>query len=619
MDDASGHPDVSKRSGLRGGRRLSSLIVVCALLLAAVLVPVLVQSAQAGSTQTDRRVLLIGGPGGGTSDPTTAAWAAGLTNQGVAYTEVDATGTVGVGTESVTLPSLTSSPTQGLYDGVVIADDPADFAAGQLSALLSYESTFGARQIDGYAFPTAAYGLTDITSSAVNETANLTAAGLVTFPSLTGPVPLAAGTYGYPATVATGLPTGASETPLLSDTTGVLMGIYQHPTAVQDPSDPQAGVAELTILFNYNAAQSQWLLLGPVLIDWVMGEVNPTITSATTATAKAGSTFSFTVLTTGLPTPALSEAGALPGGIAFTDNGNGTATIGGTVVQGTTGSYPITISATNGVPPDASQSFTLTVVKASQQYDLVGSDGGVFVFGQVGGFYGSLPGLGVHVNNIVGIVPTSDNKGYFLVGSDGGVFAFGDAPFENSLPGLGVHVNNIVGIAPTSDNKGYFLVGSDGGTFAFGDAAFEGSLPGLGVHVNDIAGIALNGRNGYWLVSTGGAVYALGGAGYFGGLGGASTTPMVGIAATQSGNGYWLVGRTGSVFAYGDAKFYGSLPALGVSVNNVVALVPTPDQLGYWLIGSDGGVFAFGDAQEIGSLPGLGISVNNIVGAVPTS
>ncbi len=62
---------------------------------------------------------------------------------------------------------------------------------------------------------------------------------------------------------------------------------------------------------------------------------------------------------------------------------------------------------------------------------------------------GSLPGLGVHVNDIVGVVPTADGKGYFLVGADGGVFTFGDAPFYGSLPGLGVHVDDIVGVVPT--------------------------------------------------------------------------------------------------------------------------------------------------------------------------
>ena len=215
---------------------------------------------------------------------------------------------------------------------------------------------------------------------------------------------------------------------------------------------------------------------------------------------------------------------------------------------------------------------------SSGAYDLVGSDGGVFVFGPQGqGFFGSLPGLGVHVSNIVGIVPTADDQGYFLVGSDGGVFAFGDAPFENSLPGLGVHVSNIVGIVPTADDQGYWLVSSTGGVYALGDAPFVG------------------------------------------GLGGTSTTPITGIAATHDSGGYWLVGQNGSVFPFGDAQSFGSLPTLGVSVSNIVAIVPTSDGQGYWLIGSDGGIFAFGDATEVGSLPGLGVNVNNIVGAVPTA
>jgi hypothetical protein len=39
--------------------------------------------------------------------------------------------------------------------------------------------------------------------------------------------------------------------------------------------------------------------------------------------------------------------------------------------------------------------------------------------------------------------------GYFLVGKDGGVFAFGDATSQGSLPGLGVAVNNVIGAVPT--------------------------------------------------------------------------------------------------------------------------------------------------------------------------
>ena len=47
--------------------------------------------------------------------------------------------------------------------------------------------------------------------------------------------------------------------------------------------------------------------------------------------------------------------------MTFVDNGNGTATLAGTPAAGTGGTYALTITAANGVLPDATQSFTLTV------------------------------------------------------------------------------------------------------------------------------------------------------------------------------------------------------------------------------------------------------------------
>jgi len=292
--------------------------------------------------------------------------------------------------------------------------------------------------------------------------------------------------------------------------------------------------------------------------------------------------------------------------------GSGTVAVGASspVGAGTyTGTFTFTPSA---APSPASMSG----------YDLVSQDGGVFVFptNQPGGFFGSLPGLGIHVNDIVGMVPSSDDRGYFLVGQDGGVFSFGDAPFLGSLPGLHVAVNDIRGIVPTRDNRGYFLVGRDGGVFAFGDAPFLGSLPGEGIHITDVIGIAATPSDqGYWVVAGNGTVYAFGNAP---GLGSATGTPspLSGIAATPDGRGYWIVTQNGSVYGFGDAGYFLSLPAIGVRpASPVVALVPTADDEGYWLIGSDGGIFAFGDAPFVGSLPGLGIHIKDIVGAVPTN
>ena len=165
-------------------------------------------------------------------------------------------------------------------------------------------------------------------------------------------------------------------------------------------------------------------------------------------------------------------------------------------------------------------------------YLVVGSDGSVYGYGSAT-VAGTLPALGIHVHNVVGLAPTADDAGYWLVGTDGGIFAFGDAGFVGSLPGLKVHVSNIVGIVPTADGAGYWMVGTDGGVFAFGDAPFVDSLPGLGVRVSNIAA----------------------------------------LAATTDNNGYWIVGTDGGVFNFGDAPFLGSVPGSGITVNNIVAIV----------------------------------------------
>jgi hypothetical protein len=254
---------------------------------------------------------------------------------------------------------------------------------------------------------------------------------------------------------------------------------------------------------------------------------------------------------------------------------------------------------------------------AATGYTLVGTDGGVFAFGSAA-FEGSLPGLGVSVSNIAGIVPSSDDRGYFLVGSDGGVFSFGDTNFEGSLPGLGVSVGNIVGIVPSSDDRGYFLVGSDGGVFAFGDTGFEGSLPGIGVRVNDVVSIASTPDNqGYWVLGADGSVYAFGDAPSDGSVS-FPAARLVSIVATSDGGGYWVTDANGDVYPFGDATNLGS--TAGQGIGDIVSLVPTSDSAGYWLIGANGGVYPFGDAGSFGSLPALGVvPTRPIVGAVPSA
>ena len=84
----------------------------------------------------------------------------------------------------------------------------------------------------------------------------------------------------------------------------------------------------------------------------------PVITSANAATFAVGAAGTFTFAATGAPTPAIAVAGALPSGVSYTA---ATRTLAGTPAAGTGGSYPLTVTAANGVPPDAVQNFTLGV------------------------------------------------------------------------------------------------------------------------------------------------------------------------------------------------------------------------------------------------------------------
>jgi hypothetical protein len=84
----------------------------------------------------------------------------------------------------------------------------------------------------------------------------------------------------------------------------------------------------------------------------------PAVTSAPGASFTIGSAGAFTVTATGYPAPTLSVSGALPGGVTFTP---ATGALAGTPAAGTGGTWPLTFTASNGVAPNATQNFTLTV------------------------------------------------------------------------------------------------------------------------------------------------------------------------------------------------------------------------------------------------------------------
>ena len=87
----------------------------------------------------------------------------------------------------------------------------------------------------------------------------------------------------------------------------------------------------------------------------------PTITSAASTTFTVGTEGIFTIHTTGTPTSLITLNGTLPAWLTFIDNTDGSATLDGIPDPGGPPSYSLTITATNGIAPNATQTFTLFV------------------------------------------------------------------------------------------------------------------------------------------------------------------------------------------------------------------------------------------------------------------
>jgi len=166
----------------------------------------------------------------------------------------------------------------------------------------------------------------------------------------------------------------------------------------------------------------------------------PAITSADSAPAPVGSALDFTVTTSGFPAPTLSESGTLPTGVSFTDNGDGTATLAGTPGSGAHGSYPITLTATNGVNPPGTQSFTLVVDRAPA---FTSASSATFTVGQNGTFTVATNGIPPATITKMGAVPA----GLTLVANGNGTDTLSGTPTRARTSSLKLTASNADGKA----------------------------------------------------------------------------------------------------------------------------------------------------------------------------
>ncbi|HEV3304153.1 MAG TPA: putative Ig domain-containing protein [Planctomycetaceae bacterium] len=175
----------------------------------------------------------------------------------------------------------------------------------------------------------------------------------------------------------------------------------------------------------------------------------PTITSANSATFTVGSAGSFTLTASGFPGATFGESGALPAGVSFTA---ATGTLSGTPTGGTPGTYHLTLTASNGVGQQASQSFTLVVQPAQASKLVFLSTPSTATAGQA-----LSPSVSVAVEDQFGDVVTSDSSTVTLTLNSGLFSTGGTTATAQAVNGVATFNNLIINTA-----GGHTLAAIDG-------------------------------------------------------------------------------------------------------------------------------------------------------------
>jgi len=223
----------------------------------------------------------------------------------------------------------------------------------------------------------------------------------------------------------------------------------------------------------------------------------PAFTSANATTFAVGTSGSFTVTASGVPAPTFSESGALPNGVSFNDS---TGVLSGTPSSGTGGTFNITFTASNGVSPNATQSFILSVDAAPA---ITSANGTTFTVGTAGTFTvtasgfpaptftesGTLPS-GVNFNTSTGILSGTPQAG------SGGTYDLTFTPTNSVGSGASQSFVLIVNQAPTftSASGTTFTVGTPGSfdvtaTGTPGTTFSESGVLPTGVTFSDSTGV----------------------------------------------------------------------------------------------------------------------------------
>ncbi len=312
------------------------------------------------------------------------------------------------------------------------------------------------------------------------------------------------------------------------------------------------------------------------------------------------------------------SATGLPAGLSIAPS---TGTITG--MPTTTGTYPVTIMATDTPGNSGSANFTWTITSAvtvtnpGARSDLSGlpiaplasTATGSGSAAPVTWFTWSATDLpsGLSINAATGtITGTPDTLGTYTVTltattSSGST---GSAGFAWTITQTSSLVVTTISLAAGEVGTGYSqTLAASGGALPYSWGVTSGSLPS-GLLLSRATG-TISGRLGAKAKSTTFGITVTDSSGQTAAQSYTITVVTASvrsgmIAALPDGQGYWLASSDGAVRSFGNAVLYGSMSGRSLR-DPIVGIISTPDGAGYWLVASDGGVFNFGDARFYGS------------------
>jgi large repetitive protein len=196
--------------------------------------------------------------------------------------------------------------------------------------------------------PTGSAGTVDVTVTTPGGTSTTSANDLFTYvaaPTVTGIAPASGPSAGGTSVVITGTGLGsATAVDFGSSPASITAG---SDTSITATSPTGTGTVDVTVTTTGGVSATS----SADVFDYGSA---PAFTSAASTTFVKGAAGTFTPAASGSPAPTITERGALPSGVTFA----------GGVLSGTptvTGSFPITLTASNGIGGPVDQSFTLNV------------------------------------------------------------------------------------------------------------------------------------------------------------------------------------------------------------------------------------------------------------------